>query len=594
MPPASPIARLRTRGAQLVGGPLAPLLRRSAYTLPLVALAGLAAGIFEGIGITFIIPLLGMLTPGGIPAELPGPLAEVGKVLASQDRETRLLVFGAAMIGFILLKGIVQGLNESYIFHLYSRLANDVRQALCTKLLALDYDFHLRHERARLLHIVLNESWNAAQSFRQALKIVPALAMLAVFAVILFQISAPLALVAVAGAAAIQGCLMALEWRQRKLSPAISNAQKSMGERIFALIGGMRAIRVFGQQERELDRFAATSVAVRKKMDRVYTVSAAAGPLIEVLVLLVFVAIMMTAVALQTPLPTVIAFLVLLSRCQPLAQVVSRARVDIAALTPAVDEVSWVLAQEPAARPAAATHEVRAIDAPIRFEGVSFEYPDGFAALHDATFTITPGAATALIGPSGSGKSTLVSLLCRLIEPTTGRIRLGEQDVGNFAADDWLSHVGIAGQDIDLLDGTIADNIAYGKPDATWDEIRLAAKTAGALGFIENTAKGFQTRVELGAQSFSGGQRQRIGLARALVRRPDLLILDEATSAVDAMSESEIIALLKEHRHFRSALIISHRKSTLAACEFGVVLDGGRVVEAGPLGSLDYFRTTMA
>jgi subfamily B ATP-binding cassette protein MsbA len=154
----------------------------------------------------------------------------------------------------------------------------------------------------------------------------------------------------------------------------------------------------------------------------------------------------------------------------------------------------------------------------------------------------------------------------------------------------WRARIAIAGQDIALLDGTVAQNIAYARPDATRDEIELAAQVAGASEFIARLPEGYGTRLGLNSVSLSGGQRQRIGLARALVRRPDLLILDEAISAVDSISETEIIKLLHDHRHFRTALVISHRKSTLAACQDCIVLEQGRLAEAGPIERSAYYR----
>lgn len=154
----------------------------------------------------------------------------------------------------------------------------------------------------------------------------------------------------------------------------------------------------------------------------------------------------------------------------------------------------------------------------------------------------------------------------------------------------WRSHIAIAGQDIDLVDGTIAENIAYGHPQTDAKNIKDAAIAAGADTFITKLQSGYDTRVGRDGLNLSGGQRQRIALARALLRKPDLLILDEATNAVDAMTQAEILKLLTERRHFNTALIISHHRSTLAACEFGIVLNSGRVVETGQLPSLDYFH----
>jgi len=184
----------------------------------------------------------------------------------------------------------------------------------------------------------------------------------------------------------------------------------------------------------------------------------------------------------------------------------------------------------------------------------------------------------------------LVNLLCRLVEPEAGDIRLGDGAIDRFGPNQWRHRIAVAGQDNELVSGTVAENIAYGRPDASIAEIEAAARAVGADSFIAALPQGYDTLVGLHGLSLSGGQRQRIGVARALLRNPDLLILDEATSAVDALSDREIVKLATEHRHFRTLLIVSHRKTTVAACELGIVLSDGRVAEAGRLADLAYFQ----
>jgi subfamily B ATP-binding cassette protein MsbA len=160
-----------------------------------------------------------------------------------------------------------------------------------------------------------------------------------------------------------------------------------------------------------------------------------------------------------------------------------------------------------------------------------------------------------------------------------------------IGAEAWRERIAIAGQDIELVEGTVAENIAYGRPEAAQADIEEAARTAGADVFVAGLPEGYATRVGQGGMRLSGGQRQRIGIARALLREPDLLILDEATNAVDAISEQELMKLLSEHRHFRTALVISHRRSTVSVCQDGIVIDHGEIREAGPLRQLEYYRS---
>jgi len=169
-------------------------------------------------------------------------------------------------------------------------------------------------------------------------------------------------------------------------------------------------------------------------------------------------------------------------------------------------------------------------------------------------------------------------------------IRLGDAAIDTIDPASWRRRIAIAGQDSDLVTGTVAENIAYGRPDAPFAEIEAAARATGADAFIAALPEGYDTPVGPQGINLSGGQRQRVGVARALLLNPDLLIFDEATNAVDALSDMEIMKLASEHHHFRTLVIVSHRKTTVAACQSGIVLDQGKVVEAGPLAGLAYFR----
>lgn len=219
-------------------------------------------------------------------------------------------------------------------------------------------------------------------------------------------------------------------------------------------------------------------------------------------------------------------------------------------------------------------------------EKMSFHYDNSNRILNEISFSIHAGETVAVVGASGSGKSTLLMLLARFYDPTSGGVWLntttGQQNIRDLKLTALRRRVGVVFEDAFLFAGTVAENIAYGHPQATQDDIRRAADAAGASGFINALPQGFNTRLTERGSNLSGGQRQRIALARALITAPELLILDDATSAVDAGTEAEINTALGRYAdNEHMLLVIARRRSTLQLADRIVVLDKGRVVDIG-------------
>ncbi len=217
----------------------------------------------------------------------------------------------------------------------------------------------------------------------------------------------------------------------------------------------------------------------------------------------------------------------------------------------------------------------------LRFENVSFAYPDGRQGLRGLDFEAAPGMTVALVGPSGAGKSTALSLIPRLHDASGGRILLDGVDLRDLRIAALRGAIAYVSQDTLLFDTTIAANIRMGRPQASDGELRKAARAAAAEDFIEAMPEGFDTRVGTGGQRLSGGQRQRVALARALLRDPRLLLLDEATSALDTESEAVVQEALARLRQGRTTIIVAHRLSTVRSADLVVALSDGRAAECG-------------
>jgi subfamily B ATP-binding cassette protein MsbA len=221
------------------------------------------------------------------------------------------------------------------------------------------------------------------------------------------------------------------------------------------------------------------------------------------------------------------------------------------------------------------------LEGEVIFENVSFEYNAGVPVLKNVSFTAPAGTTTALVGSSGSGKSTLISLVMAFNRPGSGRILVDGRDLTTVRLRDYRSQIGVVLQDNFLFDGPVGDNISYGRPDATDEQIRTVSRIAHADEFIDQFEKGYDTIVGERGVRLSGGQRQRVAIARAILADPRILVLDEATSSLDSESEALIQDGLRSLRKGRTTFVIAHRLSTIRSADQILVIEQGEIVERG-------------
>jgi ABC-type multidrug transport system fused ATPase/permease subunit len=217
----------------------------------------------------------------------------------------------------------------------------------------------------------------------------------------------------------------------------------------------------------------------------------------------------------------------------------------------------------------------------VEFQHISFGYLPGTPVIEDLSLVADPGSTVAIVGPTGAGKTTLVNLLMRFYDVDAGRILLDGVDITTVSRQSLRSRIGMVLQDTWLFGGTIYDNIAYGRPDASEDEVHDAARAAYVDRFVHSLPDGYQTRVNDGGVNISAGERQLITIARAVLARPQLLVLDEATSSVDTRTELLIQQAMGELRRDRTSFIIAHRLSTIRDADVILVMEAGRIVERG-------------
>jgi subfamily B ATP-binding cassette protein MsbA len=581
----SPLLFLDELISRLLGrsSPLHPIAKRYLWTIPVVALAGFAASVLEGIGITLLVPLLSSLSSATAESQT-GFLGLLYRVPLAFSPEWRLPGVAGIILGCIVLKGILQANSEILVSWIEGRVARDIRGELARRLLQVGYPFFLNTGQIRLLNIISSDSWRASEAIRSIFYIVGAAATVLVFSLLLLLTNWELFLFTALGAIGIRAVQNWLSRHVAGISEAMRLVNLELAQRMVMLPFDMvKLVRLFNQQQQEIRRFEAVSEKMRVTMLRLARVTSWAPPLSETLYSVLFLAILVGAHAGGIHLPILIAFLLLMYRMQPHLGGISAASVNIASVTASVHEVEWLMDPVGKPLPPSGTRPFAELHHAIQFDGVSFDYQagrEGATAVAGLTLDIRAGQWTALSGVSGAGKSTVVNLLGRLLAPTAGRILVDGVDLQTIDPVSWRGRLGVAGQDLELFEGTVAENIAFGAPDATREDIVAAAAVVEVDGLIAAMPQGYDTVLGQRGLSLSGGQRQRIGLARAIVHHPAVLILDEATNALDSASEGAVMARLKALTAGVTVIVISHRASTLAHCDRTIVLEPAGIASA--------------
>jgi subfamily B ATP-binding cassette protein MsbA len=405
------------------------------------------------------------------------------------------------------------------------------------------------------------------------------------FTGMLFYYDARLALVCLTGAPLVLYPLVRLGQRVRRTTRRSQEALEELSHVTAEAFTGHRIVKAFGAEGREADKFGRSSERFYRTSMRVTSAVAVLPPLMELVGGMAFVAALWyggTQIAQGRLTPgEFAAFVTALFLMYGPARKLSRVNATVQQAIAAAERIFEVLDthsevhERPDARPMPRfSHE-------IEYRDVRFAYGTGEATLAGVSFTVRAGQTLAIVGRSGAGKTTLVNLLPRFYDATGGTILVDGRDVREVTLASLRSQIGIVTQEVVLFDDTIAGNIAFGRPGARAAEVEAAARAAHAHEFIVGFPQGYDTTVGERGQRLSGGQRQRIAIARAILCDAPILVLDEATSALDVESEALVQRALSNLMRDRTSLVIAHRLSTVRRADRILVLDGGRIVEAG-------------
>jgi ABC-type multidrug transport system fused ATPase/permease subunit len=573
--PAGPARRAALEHLRALLG-MAP---KPAWATPLLITLGLATSLAETLGITLIVAFL--YSAMGQTAEAADA---VGGMLGEALNRARG-VFGSPTrmaLGILLLIVARTGLsyvNRALAARISEQISEAARNRLHEQYLSVSYAFMQRHEEAQLVEVLGTESYLVADAYDSLTHIVIGACSIVVFAAFLFALSWPITLTALAGSVVLSLVLRRLSLPAQALGREVKRVHQALGEQMLTTIQGLRTIRAYGQERVHQKRFLQSSAQARATSLALTRLSSLLDPITEVGNLMVLCVIVAGAVHWGTPVATILAAVALLYRLQPHAREIEGNLLYLAQIEPQLRSVRAMLRTDDKTYDAPGHVPVQALRHGIRFEGVSFGYADDLPpALDGVSFEIPAGRTTALVGASGAGKTTLIHLLLRLYTPGAGTIHVDGVPLQDLRRTDWLGLVAVAGQDVDLIEGTVLDNIRMADADASQEDVLAAARMAGVAEFVEPLPEAYGTWIGPQGHRFSGGQRQRLGLARALLRKPQLLILDEAMNALDSDLEQRIRQAIGERFSNSTVLVISHHAAAVRNADHVIHLHDGRVV----------------
>lgn len=530
-----------------------------------------------------VVLLLILSILGVLPPYLMKLIIDGGLLAGSEPRFLQLI---GLLMAVHLLLAVFEAARSAIGIRIGMQVVSRIRRDMFDKLMKLPVRYYDQRKTAPFIGRIQNDTAHVEGFLTLAIPdFLAQIVMIGVVTVMLFVLHAQTASLLVA---LIPLCLIVarLVWpKVRSLTLRTWNAEYGLQQYISEALHGIRLIKSFRQEGAERRRFRMwNDAAVRRSAEQQrWSVWMRPGLQLSVSWAIAFVWLIggLQVISGRTTLGTVLAFSTYLTMflgqmrwTMSAAGRTNRVLISAERILDLLNMQEELAVQSGPARLPKARGE-------IRLHGVNFGYEPGTRVLHDIHLHVRPGEKIGITGKTGAGKSTLIHLLCRFYDPDEGRIELDGIDLKELTAEDMRRHFGIVMQDTYLFDGTIAQNIAYGKPDATPEEIIEAARLAKAHDFICRLPYGYDTRVGERGARLSGGEKQRIAIARALLTNPSVLILDEATSAMDAETERDVQEALDELCRGRTVVAIAHRLSTLRNADRIVVLDGGRIAEIG-------------
>ncbi len=513
----------------------------------------------------------------------------LGSAFGTSLGHGKMEIAALAALAVVLIAAL--GSLASFVDNYYTEsvgqaVAHDLRMRTYEHLQRLSLSYYDTHPTGALLSTITSDI-QTIQNFASAstLGIVVDLFTILEMLGLMFWLNWDFALIAVGITPFLLFFVSRFKQSVKKATRNVRLRQADMVSVVQEGLESARVVEAFGREDMEEEKLGGASLATVNAALKARKVKALLSPIVNVTVALctafvlwrgasLILARVMTIGALTVFLAYLSKFFKPVQDLAKMTNVVAQAAVGVERVR-AILETDTVIPESPQAQ------EIEPVRGEIVFDHVAFAYDKEAPVLLDVSFTISPGQSVGIVGPTGGGKSTVVSLIPRFYDPTAGQVRLDGADIRQYKLRSLRDQIGFVLQDTVLFRGTIRDNIAYGRPGATEQEIQEAAKLANAEEFILRMPRLYDTLVGEKGLTLSGGQRQRIGIARAIVRNSPILILDEPTAALDTESEKLVIEALERLMKGRTVITIAHRLSTIRDADKIIVLKGGVVAEQG-------------
>ena len=560
------------------------------------------SAVFNVFSFSLLIPILQILFNAGdlhyelVPWHRGMPLNEVtnnvyyhiARYIGLYGQSRVLLALCLVFIAITLIKVSCYFGAAAVMVPIRTGVVKDLRMEIYRKVLSLPLGFFSQERKGDIIARISGDVQEVETSITSTLEmLIKNPVLIVIYLGVLFRMSWQLTLFVIVFAPLMIGIISAAGRRLKADSAEAQRYWSDTMSQVEETLGGLRVVKAFRAERRMEQRFGSVTEAMRRKSSQVAVRQASAHPVSEFLgsamiaIVLWFGGTLILGDRAVIDAPSFRSYMAILySVIQPIKDL-SRAAYGIPRGLASMERIDAILRAENPIREPADPRPLTGLHEAIRFRGVKFRYPGGREVLRGIDLEIPKGKTVAIVGASGAGKSTLVDLIPRFYDAAEGSISIDGTDIREASLQDLRALMGNVNQDPILFNDTIFNNIAFGKQDATAEEVEAAARIAGAHEFILGKEQGYQTCIGDRGVRLSGGQRQRISIARAILKNPPILILDEATASLDTESERSVQEALEKLMRGRTTIAIAHRLSTIRNADEIIVMDEGRIVERG-------------